>query len=463
MAIPFFLWWLFCLAALLAAFWAGKNNVRFSFIFLLLCFGLGALHTRNYFYLSYNHIGRLNLQKSKPVQVCGIVASDPAIGRRKVSFSLGLKKIAIREKVYEAEGRLLVNVFKAEQLGSRRLQPALSYGDELRLEGNLYRPFNFGGQVFSYRDYLRYQGIAYILNLRKEDSVTVLGRKGSRINALAFRLKHKLKGVFNKYLWPENSRILEGIILGERQNFPPAIRQAFIQTGTSHIIAISGFNVGIVAFIALILLKALAIKRKVRYGITIPLLILHMCAVGAGASVVRATIMAVIVLFAYVIEREPHIINNLSLAALVILGYNPLQIFDVGFQLSFVSVLGILLLSPKIIRLLPSQGLAFLTRLSLVRSLIISFSVSFAAWIATSGFIAYYFRIVSPITLLANLIIVPATSLIIILGFTLGVSAMFFPMLAPSVAATTNCALGLLVKITSYLSRLPGAYFYLPP
>ena len=90
------------------------------------------------------------------------------------------------------------------------------------------------------------------------------------------------------------------------------------------------------------------------------------------------------------------------------------------------------------------------------------FSVSLAAWFVTAGAIAYYFRIVSPITVLANLIIVPYTSLIIVLGFSLGLSALIFPAIAAPIAATTNYSLGFLLKITHWLSSIPGAYFYLP-
>ena len=211
------------------------------------------------------------------------------------------------------------------------------------------------------------------------------------------------------------------------------------------------------------------IKRKVRYMIMIPILIIHMLAVGASSSVVRATLMALIVLIAYLMDREPHMINSLSLAALFILGYNPLQIFDIGFQLSFVSVLGIVILSPRIINLF-KIGSAHLGKINgkvkqklniLLRAIRNSFSVSLAAWLATFGFVAYYFRIISPVTILANLIIVPLASLAIILGWTLSLSALACPLLSPSIAATTNFVLVFLFKVAYCLSHLPFAYFYL--
>ena len=460
--IPFFVLLAFCPAMLTLAFLKRKKRFVFVLSFLFLSFGLGGLHLKNHLLLPGNHIGLLKLQGSKNIQLGGMIVSDPVYGERKISFTLGVKKICRSHKSMGARGKVLVNIFDTGRF---------AYGDELILEGRLYRPFIFAaGSNFSYRDYLRSQGIAYILNVKKENKIVFLsGKKGNFFKSLAFKLKHKFEGIFKQYLWPLNSDVLSAIILGERRNFPERLKRAFIQTGTAHIIAISGFHVGIIAFLILIFLKTMRIKRKVRYMIMIPILIIHMLAVGASSSVVRATLMALIVLIAYLMDREPHMINSLSLAALFILGYNPLQIFDIGFQLSFVSVLGIVLLSPRIINLF-KIGSAHLGKINgkvkqklniLLRAIRNSFSVSLAAWLATFGFVAYYFRIISPVTILANLIIVPLASLAIILGWTLSLSAMACSVLSPPIAAATNFVLVFLFKVAYCLSHLPFAYFYL--
>ena len=475
--IPFFVLLASCLVLLATAFSKIKQNLVFTFIFLLLCLGLGGLHLKNHLLLPGNHIGLLKLQGTKNIQLGGMIDSDPVYAERKISFTLGVRKILLNHKPegngaasasrshkpprrrrgasrshksIAARGKVLVNIFNTGKF---------TYGDELILEGNLYRPFIFGaGSNFSYRDYLRNQGIYSILSVKKENKIVLAAQgKGDFLKSLSLRMKHRFKDIFKQYLSPINSDVLSAIILGERQNFPERLRQAFVQTGTAHIIAISGFNVGIVAFLILIFLKTMRIKRKVRYMIMLPILVMHMLAVGASSSVVRATLMALIVLIAYLIDREPHIINSLSLAALFILGYNPLQIFDIGFQLSFVSVLGIVILSPRIINLFRIKQKINI----LPRAILNSFSVSLSAWLATFGFVAYYFRIISPVTVLANLIIVPLASLAIILGFTLSLSAMACPLLSPSISATTNFILVFLFKVTYSLSHLPFAYFYL--
>ena len=448
--IHFWAWLVLSAAWLLTAFLSWNKKAVFFRAFLLFCLCLGALHIRNYNFLPPGHIGSLEIKGSLGARVQGVVDNDPVSARNKSSFRLRIRKLIAQDKDYPLSGEILVNAFG---LGD------FNYGDELILDGSLHRPFNFGANTnFSYPDYLKNQGIYYILEVGKGKKVIFLGRdKGNLFVSLAFRFKHRLKGIFEQYLLPLNSAVLSGITLGERQGLPRQIREDFARTGTAHIIAISGFNVGIVVFAVLFLLKALRIKRKCRYFLAIPILFIHMCAVGAQASVIRATLMAIVVLIGYLLERDADIINSLSLAALIVLGYNPRQVFDIGFQLSFVSVAGIVSLSPRIIgwfKLKPKSnvGLRFLAN---------SFAVSLAAWISTFWLVLYYFRIVTPITVLANLIIVPLVSLVIILGFTLCLSALIYPAIAVPIALTIDFSMFWLFKITHQLGALPFASFYI--
>lgn len=455
--IPFFVLFGLCLLLLTAAFLSIRHGLIFSTLFLLFSLTLGALHTSNFLQLSDNDIGSIDARNLNQCSLRGIVDSDPTYGKNKISFISTVKSIMADNKSLPVKGKILVNVFRPIKAAQK--QAEFSYGEEFILEGEFHKPFDFGGETnFSYRDYLRNQGIYYIFNVRKKDKIVSLGsRNTNALKSFAFKLEKRFEDIFIRYLWPQNSQFLSALILGQRQNLPEETREIFVRTGTSHIIAISGFNVGIIVFIILIFLKAIGIKRRLRYIITIPLLLIHMYAVGLSPSVVRATIMAIILLFGYLINRESHLTNSLSLSALIILAYNPLQIFDIGFQLSFVSVLGIVTLSPKLIDFFKARRKPNFLQTVMLNS----FAVSLSAWIATFGFIAYYFRIITPITLLANLLIVPYSSLIIILGFTLSLSAAVSPLLAPLVAATTNFSLGLLFKITYFLSGLPFAYFYL--
>ncbi len=168
--------------------------------------------------------------------------------------------------------------------------------------------------------------------------------------------------------------------------------------------------------------------------------------------------MAAIFFLAYFLEREVSIYNSLSLAALIILAVNPWQLFEISFQLSFLSVVSIVWLSPKIKSVFPEK----LDKIPWLRFLILTFSVSSAAWIGLLPLIAYYFKTFTTITVLANMIIVPYSAVITTTGFSFALVGILIPPLAPIFAATNELLILILFKIHHSLVGLPGAYFKLP-
>jgi competence protein ComEC len=221
---------------------------------------------------------------------------------------------------------------------------------------------------------------------------------------------------------------------------------------------VSGFNVGIVALIIALFLKLIRLPRRLRIYIGIICLLLYCLVTGASTPVMRATIMAIVFMLAYLVKREPDIYNSLAIAAALILTANPNQLFDVGFQLSFASVISIVYLYPKLKSLLRIESL----KIKPLRSLLEACLVSFSAWLGTLGFIAYYFKIFSPVTVLANLLIVPQATLITLCGFSLIFAGLIFPAFAPAFASTSELAVIILLKINLLLLKLPTAYLRLP-
>ncbi|TAM42284.1 ComEC/Rec2 family competence protein, partial [bacterium] len=167
--------------------------------------------------------------------------------------------------------------------------------------------------------------------------------------------------------------------------------------------------------------------------------------------------MGSVFLLAYLFKRSPDIYNSLSCAALFILLINPRQLFDIGFQLSFASVTAIVYLYPKLraISRIGDRGSRML------RFICDGLLVSFSAWLGTMGIIAYNFRIISPVTVLANLLIAPLAGLITLCGFTLVLCGSFFPFLAGPVSTTCAMLVTLLLNINAAAIKLPFAYFYL--
>jgi len=157
------------------------------------------------------------------------------------------------------------------------------------------------------------------------------------------------------------------------------------------------------------------------------------------------------------LNRKASISYSLSLAGLIILIVNPYQLFNIGFQLSFLSLLSIIYIYPKIKNLLFPKNYKF----RILRFIINAFCVSLSVWLALWAVIAYYFRIITPVTVLANIVIVPYISIVISLGIILILAGMLLPAIAPLFAATTNLILVILIYIIEFFNRFPLAYFYL--
>ena len=427
-----------------------RKSIKFSIFLLCAIFSLGATLLRNSQILPNCHIAKLIPYKAESVSLVGVIDNDPIYQDRNVSFILKTEKVGIGDFWQKACGKILVRVFKKE---------AFSYGDRLFLRGNLYRPFSFS-KGFDYRNYLKHQNIYLILSLGKDSGMVKQLEKnvGNPILSFSFKIKHRLKEVIVKNLSSFSAGILNALILGDRQDLSKYLLDILMKLGTIHIIAISGFNVGIVAFIILLVLKIIKIHRKPRYILTMLLLIIYCILTGASPPVVRATVMAVIFFCAYFFEREANIYNSLSLATLIILGVNPWQLFEISFQLSFLSVVSIVWLSPKIKSIFPEK----LNKIPWLRFLILTFSVSSAAWIGLLPLIAFYFKTFTTITVLANMIIVPYSAVITTTGFSFALIGILIPSLAAIFAVTNELLILILFKIHSFLVVIPGAYFKLP-
>ena len=160
---------------------------------------------------------------------------------------------------------------------------------------------------------------------------------------------------------------------------------------------------------------------------------------------------------AYLVKREADVYNSCAVALIFILVINPRQLFDIGFQLSFASVISIVYLYPKLKSFISSGVL----KIRYLRFLIEGCLVSLSAWLGTAGLVAYYFRIFSPVTVLANIFIVPLASLVTLCGFNLIAMEFICPMLAPFFAYSSEFIVSLLLNINAFLIKLPGAYFRL--
>jgi len=390
---------LFCLITLF--YLKGKEKWT-AYLLLLLVLLAGNLYFNcAYFPSSPSHI--LNFAPSeKTVQITGWVMDEPRLKgekRNKVCFTLRAENIRFKEENEnkKANGKIWVSSYF----------PFINYdyGDKVRVKGHLLLPQGAKNKgEFDWQKYLSYQGIWAELHTGK---VELIKRgKGNPLIKWAYKTRHWMIRIIEHTLPQLYSAILKGIMLGDKESLPSEVREYFLRTGTGHILVVSGLHVGLILFILFLLFKSLGISYRLASLISIPLLFYYALLTGLRAPVVRASLMGIVGLICLLLDRDVPILVILSLAALIILTFNPLNLFTASFQLSFIAVGGIIYLTPhlkKKMSILPN----YLRK---------SLAVSLAAQLSILPLLAFYFKRLPLIGIITNLFIAPLMTIILSLG-----------------------------------------------
>jgi competence protein ComEC len=368
--------------------------------------------------------------------VTGTLASPPDERDTYTNLRVEVSAINTGDETLEARGLILARVASKGDW---------QYGDVVRLRGYLKTPPT--GEGFSYRDYLARQGIRAYMPDAEATLLPFVGGSSFLRQVYAFKDK-ALAHIYQIFPDPEAS-LLAGILLGNDNGLPASLQQAYKNTGTAHIIAISGFNIAIIAGLFVALFGRLLGKRKGAILAVIGI-ILYTVLVGATASVVRAAIMGGLAIFARQFGRRQNGLVTLSFTAALMAIFNPLILWDVGFQLSFAATLGLILYAQPledwavrlISRFAPSEKAKKIA--GPISSLVL---FTLAAQLTTLPIMAYQFGRVSLVSLVANPFILPVQPLVMILGgLALLLSFIYLPLgklagwIAWPLAAYTNRA-----------------------
>jgi competence protein ComEC len=386
----------------------------------------------------------------------GRIESEPAAKGSRSEMVVHTSTIRRDSAEIQADRRILLYVVRKAHWSD---PDSLVIGDQVRITGFLESlPGARNPGEFDYGRYLALNGVQGFMTVRDTNSIVLLSRSGAlSLSDLAGRAQKSIYSVFDRYHRQAEASFLKGVVFGYRGDLSAEVKQAFMDTGTIHILAVSGSNVVVVALIFYSLVGFFRVSSRVGTALTLVGLVWYMIITGLSPSVIRATIMAGSILVGTVIGRRGDIYNSLAFAALVMLIWDPLYLLDVGFQLSFAAVLSIVYFYPKLVPLierLPGK----LFRLKLVDSTLKLFAVSVAAQIGTLPFTAYYFGRVSIISVLANLIVVPVSGLNTLLGFaTLG-STYISGWCASCYAALNDLLVTLLLRFVMWSASVPFAY-----
>lgn len=462
------------ISAMLVAAAAGFSVVRPKrpFLFHSLVFAslflIGMLNINLYLHprLAPSHI--VHYADTKRLVLEGMIAESPQFSPGKVDFVLAASSVIdlVRKTETSVEGRVMISV---------RGSYPYRYGDVLRFPVNLKKPHNFQNPgAFDYERYLLYRRI-HVRGFVSDPAKIAVVRQGAgnRFMRVLEDYRSSLKDVIYAHSTTPRREIVQAMILGNQKEIPRDILDKFNRTGVSHIIAISGFNVGIIAAVSFFILR-LILRRSERFLLRFNMIItstwlalipvLFFCFIaGMGISVIRATIMTAVFMVAILIGRQRDLYNTLALAALLILIIAPYSLFDVSFQLSFAAVFALLFITPRLQRrFLPTvveegaKKVAFLKRTFHHAALFFLATVS--ATLGTWPLIIFYFNRFSNVVLPANIFVVPILGILAI-PITMAVIfvAPFSHAAAVPFIAASSFLVDLSLKIVNFFDSLPGA------
>ena len=328
-------------------------------------------------------------------------------------------------------------------------------GQWLVLSGKIQQPKNFAD--FDYIGYLAKEGIHATMYFptydvpQQIDGSPVMRARVWAFGKLASVRLALMESIAAAVPSPE-SGYLAGILVGAKGNIGADLKEAFARTGTSHIVALSGYNITIIATVLMALLAPLGTRRS--YWVSILTIALFTLMVGAGASVVRAAIMGVLAMTATRLGRLSDASVAMAVTAALMCVYNPLLLrWDVGFQLSFAAFAGIVyiqpLLEPWIIRLVRFRILATLI------------STTLAAQIAVLPLLLHTFGMLAVYTLPVNMLVLPLVPVAMALGFATAVAGIVWAWAGLFVGQSAWLVAAVQLGIVRYASALPHATFSL--
>ena len=384
--------------------WRENRRVRLGALcMLMLALGAGRLllavpHFDETSLATYNDAGCVRLE--------GIVVGEPDEREYYTNLRVRAERLALPDGTeLEVEGMVLV---KAD------CYPQRHYGDRILVEGLLETPPVF--EEFSYREYLARQGIHSLI--RYVPVTLLVENQASPILYHLFAFKRYAQSTIASILPEPQAGLLTGILLGVETGIPADLMDDFAATGTTHIIAISGFNITIIAGIFAGLAQRLFGKRRAVW-VAIAGVAVYTIFVGASAAVVRAALMGILYLWAQYLGRATFAPVSLAAAAIVMTALNPYTLWDVGFQLSFAATIGLVLYTGPLERIFERVLARFASAeraqkvVGLVNEALI---VTLAAQITTTPIILHYFGRLSLVTLITNFLILPAQAGVMIWG-----------------------------------------------
>jgi len=346
------------------------------------------------------------------IMLIGIIDDEPIEKEKTIRFPV--KVIAVQDGGLQQRvtGKLMMTVMK-DSVGVQ----LFSYGDKLQFP-NVSRPVSpaYNPAQFDYQRYLAHKNIYRQTFLAAQEVSVLAVGKGNPVVAFALRVRESLVEKFSRYVQDEYAfQISTALIFGYRTEMRSEVLQAFTNTGTIHVLSVSGLHVSIVFGLLHVLLRFMdrwPLGRSLRFCITLVAIWSYVVLTGMAPAILRAGIMITFFVLASWTNRHQHNLNTLFASAFFILLFAPQMLMDVGFQLSYMAMLGLFTLYPLLNNTVDVQN-------KYLRLFLQSIFVSVAAQLFTAPLALYYFHQFPNYFLLGNLFIAIPSTLIMYVGVAL--------------------------------------------
>jgi competence protein ComEC len=402
-----------------------KFNRRLLIVgFLTLAIFLGAFYSRAYEYIKFE---KSSVVYGKSDVILGKIVSSPTNSQKSQSFDFETEQGAM----------LSVRINSYEQL---------RYGDEISMDGTVKK-------LTTSTSYMKKDGIVGTVDYPK--IISVKEQNGFSIKGGLFSIRDSMAQVYKKTLNQNESALMVGILLGqESADFPADFKQAMKNSGTTHITALSGYNITILIS-ALFYVLSFLFSRKTTFWVSIVGIILFVIMTGAQSSVIRAALMGSLVIIAQRLSRIYSFKQAMAVSAFAMLIANPLVLkFDVGFVLSFLSLAGITYVAPIV-----ATFIAF--RNEIVEKIKKLFCETFAAQVAVLPVLSAYFGGFSLAGLVSNILVLPLIPITMFIGFVAGIAGMIWMPLANLFSFVLSLPLALevgIIKLFGSISQIQAQF-----
>ncbi|WP_432647256.1 DNA internalization-related competence protein ComEC/Rec2 [Mitsuokella sp.] len=451
-------WLMLGLPVFLLAVWMTWHSSRFCWLPLLLLFFLcGIFRLQSSMSLSEHDISRWAEQPKQEIRLSGTLLEEPRWQSvlapdgsmfYKVRYLVQAEKVKSGGQWQAASGKCYVYARTTAKEEKARI------GDGLTVGGTVRRPHGYQnpGQIDT-ELLLRADGITALLTAGK-GTVHIEQRDACPLERFVADCRRHYRQSMEDVMPKEDAAAVFAMLFGGYEGIEPELIEDFQTTGIVHILSVSGSHISLVAAVMLWLASMLRLPRAISAVLVLGSIAFYSILAGCVPPVIRSALMGSLSFLALAFGRERESRYILLLTGIFMLMWQPLLLFHISFELSYLATAGLIFLAPVLYRWGRQRGIPSFMAMGL--------AITAAAQLASLPVLLWYFGQVSLSSLLANLLVVPILELMIVLGLFAGIAAFFLPFPGHLIFAFDSLLLGVAAELAHVLAKIPGGLLYLP-